>query len=272
MNEINKDEFTINMLQSIKCLMNLWGSWIRTDYGTIDDCGSKSHLGTKSEIIHKILDVPKYEVFRELENNNFIVCQYPAGDGPGAGGECNGFFYGYTKLMYNLDRKAYNYLFNALNANKSTIVYLYQDGDKPNVCYDIYYDAWDIGDNPDVETVSSYNGYDDFEYLQSRMKAKGLSECKYDYRDIRKEKVYPSMFQSKNMTEEERKIWYVDKRIKRLIRKCNERLFRMAHITDAVDLYKICKFSFSKIYDNTNIKGWQILRFSDNKSFKDYSL
>ena len=60
MNEINKEEYSMNIFTSLMWMLSIWGSWIRTDYGTIEDSGIKSYMGTRWEIMYEILDVPKY--------------------------------------------------------------------------------------------------------------------------------------------------------------------------------------------------------------------
>lgn len=95
------------------------------------------------------------------------------------------------------------------------------------------------------------------------MKADGLQECDYKYRDIRKGIVYLSAFLWENMEQtnpEEYKTHVTDKCISDLIKQCDKEQLNRKSVDEAVQLYQTGKHSFDEIYAMTNVKMWQVYR------------
>ena len=160
----------------------------------------------------------------------------------------------------NMGEEAYSYLANALNQNFSTIVYCHGNGREPS-SYDIYYDLWDIGDGfNDKGSINNNDGYFSLSYLQSLMKADGLQNCGYKYRDIRKGQAYPSQFQWKHMNADDYKTLITDKNIEELVEQCGKERLNKMNTGTAIALLDSGKHSLDDIVSLTKLKRWEIYK------------
>ena len=237
------------------------GTWVRTDYGTLKDSVATSFKGTNKAFDGEVFDVPKYEVHRDFERNNFVITVYPAGEYEYDWGGCDDGDDDFdVSDFYKITRNTgdeLEYVIQALKENYSTIVFWYQVPGEKTSFYDIYFNAWDIGDRPANKGDGSCRGFDDYAYLQSRMIADGLQDCKYNFREIRKGIVYPCPFVWYDMSPEELKEFVEDKGVREL--QSDDEYWKRAGTDTAIKLL-VEGHTFDEIFAKTKVKGWQIHR------------
>jgi len=200
-----------------------------------------------------------HEVHRDPQKNNFIISSFSA---TGKAVDVGIPKYVFTDVIRTTDKTAYQFLINALNESSNTIVYWYKNHGEESR-YDIYFDAWEFPDSKSLPTPAFfYEDYFNFkrDYLQTRMQATGLNECKYPYKHIRKEIVYPAPFLWEEIyrtNPAEYKAIIEDRNIPDLINKCYDAYYNK-DINKAVELYETGKYTFDEIYAITNVRGWDI--------------
>ena len=239
---------------------------IFTDSGVLEASALKKfHNETGAANPYEDIKPFRYEVYRQVSRNNFIVNVYPD-TGEEKASDAKMSVETLLNARINSDNEsedALNYARGAFNCNRSTIVYLYDFYEGGPCSFDIFYDAWDIDDKHLDNKNASYTGCDDFNYLKSRMTVEGRLEGIFIYRDIRKRTQYSSLFCWENrrgIDKEHYKADIEDRGIIELIRQCDQEQLNRKPVAEAIELYQTGKYTFDEIYAMTNVKGWQIHR------------